>query len=82
MANMLCGNKSIPGMYSTTEYFDAVGLVKESMPQDALKDLVWCMHFADDWDDKRGVWESFYMDKKEVLKDGTAQHRKKHAQCH
>ena len=38
------------------------------------------MHFADNWDDKRGEWESFYMDKKEGLKNGTAQHWKKHTQ--
>ena len=50
------------------------------MPQGALQDLIQCMHFADDWDDKRGEWDSFYMDKKEGLKDNTAQHRKKHGQ--
>ena len=52
----------------------------EIMPQEVLKDLIRCMHFADDWDDERDVWESFYMNKKEVPKDGTAQHWKKHAQ--
>ena len=77
---MLCANRSIRSMYSTTEYFDSVGPVKESMSQDASKDLIRCIHFTDDWDDERGLWESFYMDKKEVLKDCTAQHRKKHAQ--
>ena len=40
MTNMLCGNRSIQPMYSTTEYFDAVGPVKENMPQDSLKDLI------------------------------------------
>ena len=48
---MLCGNRSTRDMYSTTEYFDAVGPVKESLPQDALKEVIPCMHFADDWDD-------------------------------
>ena len=33
MTNMLCGIISIRNMYSTTEDFDAVGLVKESMPK-------------------------------------------------
>ena len=51
MANMLYGNISICNMYSTAEYFDAVGSVKESMPQDSLKDLIWYMYFTDDWDD-------------------------------
>ena len=54
MTNILCGNIFVCDMYSTTEYFDAASPVKESMPQDTLKDLVWCMHFSDDWDDERG----------------------------
>ena len=33
-----------------------------------------------DWDDERRDWDSFYIDKKEDPKTGTAQHRKKHAQ--
>ena len=76
MANMLCGNRSIWSMmYSTTEYFDTVGPVKESMPQDGLQDLIRCMYFADDWnDDREDGWDTFYMDKKEGLKAGTAQH--------
>ena len=40
MANMLCDNIFICDMYSITECFDAVGPVKESMLQDALKDPV------------------------------------------
>ena len=40
IANMFCGNISIDQMYSTTEYFDTVGPVKESVPQDVLKDLI------------------------------------------
>ena len=34
IANMNFGNTSILQMYSTTEYFDAVGLVKGIMSQD------------------------------------------------
>ena len=77
IANMLCGNRSIDQMYSTTEYFDAVGSVKESVPQDASKDLIRCMHFSDDWDDTK--LDSSLHSTKEGLKDGTARHRKKHA---
>jgi len=40
IANMLCGNRSIRQMYSTTKYFDAVGPVEESMPEDAYKYLI------------------------------------------
>ena len=39
-ANMFCGKRSIRAMHSTTEYIDVVGLVKESMPQGTLQDLI------------------------------------------
>ena len=51
MTNMICGSRSVWLMYSTKKHFDAVGPVKESTPQDTLKDLIWYMHFADDWYD-------------------------------
>ena len=54
IANMLCGNRSIQDMHLTTEYFNAVGPVNKSTPQSALKNLIWCMHFADDWDNETG----------------------------
>ena len=73
--NMLCGNRSIRDMYA---YFDADGPVKESMPQGALKDLIWGMHFSDDWDDT-GLDEFLHSTKK-APKDGIAQHQKKRAQ--
>ena len=42
-------------MYSTMDYFDAMGLVKESIvPQGVLKDLIRCMYFFDDWDNDKG----------------------------
>ena len=50
--------------------------MKESIPQGALSDLIWCMYFSDDWDDERGKWDSFYVKKKEGPKDGIAQHQK------
>ena len=50
------------------------------MLQGALKNLIWCMPFADDWDDEKGKWDSFYIDKKDGPKDSTAQHWKKYAQ--
>ena len=74
IANMLCGSRSINQKYSTTEYFDYIGLVKESFSQDVLKDPILCMHFSgDDKDDSR--WDSFHMTK-EALKSGTVQHQK------
>ena len=57
----------------------SVGPVKEIMPQDVLEDLIQCMYFSDGWDDDRG-WDSFYTNKKEGLKPGTAQHQKIFAQ--
>ena len=50
--------------------------VKESVPQDAMKDLIRCMHFSDNWDDDTTVPD---LDTKGVLKDGTTQHQKKYA---
>ena len=67
IANILCGNRSINQMYSTAEYFDAVGPMKESVPQDELKDPICCMHFSDDWDDVPTDLHT-----KEALKDGIA----------
>ena len=69
-------------MYSTTEYFDAVGPVKESMPQDAYKDLLRCMHFSDDWeeDEDGDDWDTLYADTKSAPDPGTAIHRRKFAQ--
>ena len=75
IANIFCGNRSIDQMYITTGYFDPVDPVKESVPPDALKDLSWCMHFSDDWDDD--VCDSF-LHTKEGLKDATARHQKKY----
>ena len=61
ITNLLRDSTSIDKMYSTKEYFDAVGLVKESMPQDSFKDLRWCMHFSDDWDDEmEDWWDAYY----------------------
>ena len=48
------------------------------MPQGTLKGLIWCMYFADDWDDTG--WDAFLHSTKEAPKTGTAQHRKKYAQ--
>ena len=52
------------------------------MSQDALKGLIlWCMYFSDNWDeDREDNWDSFYTDKYECLKAGTAEHWKKFAQ--
>ena len=74
---MLCGNRSINQMYSTTKYFDAVGPVKESKSQHLFKDLIQCMYFSDDWDDEaEDRWDEYHTKDKEGLKARTAQHRK------
>ena len=49
-----------------------------SMSQGALKDLIRCIHFDDDWDDTG--WDAFLHSTKEAPKTRTAQHRKKYAQ--
>ena len=51
--------------------------MKESVPKDALQDLICCMHrFSGDWYEDRG-WDTFYIDAKDDLKAGAAQHHKK-----
>ena len=55
LARALTGNRSVEDIWSTRESLSAVPSIKESMTQDAFKDLCRCMHFADDWeeDDER-----------------------------
>ena len=70
MARIWSNNTSIDKMWSVREIFDAVPSVKESMPQDAYKDLYCCMHFVDDWGaDTNSKWEEYFMDLK-VEDDG------------
>ena len=65
MARMLSGNISIDKMYSIRKLFDAIGPVKECLPQDAFKDLHQCMHFVDNWEqDTDREWDEFYSDSK------------------
>ena len=77
MVNILCDNRFIQSMHSTIENSNVVDLAKGSMPQDALKNLIWCIYFSADQDDKgEDGWESFYYytDKREDLKKaGTAE---------
>ena len=62
-------------MWSVREIFDAVPSVKESMPQDAYKDLYRCMHFVDDWEaDTDSEQEEYFMDIKVEAAGETANH--------
>ena len=47
-ARSITGTKAIADMWSTRCPIKANGLVEENMPQGAFKDLVSCLHFADD----------------------------------
>ena len=78
MARIWSNNSSIDNMWSVREILDAVPSVKESMPQDAYKDLYRCMHFVDDWEaDTDSEWEEYFMDPKVEADDDTATHRTK-----
>ena len=77
IGRMLSGNGSIADVWSTRDPFSAVGPIKESMPQDAFKDLCRCMHFVDDWEDDDERWNKVYADRKEDIVEGTARHRRK-----
>ena len=45
------------------------------MPQDALKDLMRCLHYVIDWEDED--WDEVYDDIKQEAGDETARHRRK-----
>ena len=77
IGRMLSGNRSVEDIWSTRDAFSAVGPIKESMPQDAFKDLCRCMHFADDWEEDDERWNEVYADDKEAVTEGTARHRRK-----
>ena len=77
LGRALGGNPSVNQMWSTRSTFKSIGAVKESMPQDAFKDLCRCMHFADDWDDDDERWDDVYEFAKEEPNAGTAKHRTK-----
>ena len=75
----LSGNCLINHLFSTRWAFFANGPIKESMPQDALKDLLRCMHFADDWEESDKEWAVTYADERAAPAEGTAKHRRKFA---
>ena len=78
-ARMLKGFPSIDKTWSTRESLDAIGTVKESMPQDAFKDLYRCLHFDDDWEEDEGVdWGDIFTDE-QVTSPDAAKHRRKFA---
>ena len=75
---MICreisGNRSIDDLFSTRWAFFASGPIKESMPQDALKDLLRCMHFADNWEESNKEWTAKYANEQAAPAEGTAKH--------
>ena len=79
LGRSLCGGKSIEDIWSTRSTFKAEGAIKESMPQDAFKDLCRCLHFADDWEEDDLQWSHTYPHAKEEPAEDTARHRRKFA---
>ena len=77
MARMQTGNSSIDDIWSTRSTLKAVACIKESMPQDAFKDLCRCMHFADDWEEDDDRWNEKYQHVKDEPSEDTAHHRRK-----
>ena len=76
LGRMLTGNKSVSSMYCTREWFNAVAPIQESMPRQALQDLVRCLHYVDDWEEEE-EWEVIYSDVKVEAAAGTSKHREK-----
>ena len=55
----------------------AIGPLKECMLHDAFRDMYYCMHFNDDFDEESpDEWSDVYFDKKHSS-PATARHRKK-----
>ena len=78
MGRMLRGFPSIGGTWCTRDTIFAVPPVKESMTQDAYKDIYRCMHFSDDWDEEEDIaWDDVYADNKYEPSPDAAKHRKK-----
>ena len=79
IARMLRGFPSIDETWSTRESLRSIGAVKDSMPQDAYKDIYRCMHFSDDWEEEEEnvAWDSVYDDPKYAPSPDAAKHRKK-----
>jgi len=45
------------------------------MPRSAFSGMQWCMHFADDWEEKEGdVWNNHYTDEKVDLPTEVVHH--------
>ncbi|KAL7540064.1 hypothetical protein ACHAXR_010797 [Thalassiosira sp. AJA248-18] len=73
----ITGSKSIEDIWSMRSVHKANAPIKDCMPQDAVKDLCRCMHFADDWEEDDTQWNDFYDDSKEYIREDTANHRQK-----
>ena len=65
MTRIWLNNTSIDNMWLVHEILDAVPSVKESIPQDAYKDLYRSMNFVDDWEvNSDSEWDEYFMDSK------------------
>ena len=56
-----------------------VGTAKESMPHGAFSDMQRCMHFADEWEEDKEIWDDFFCDVKVESLVDVAHHRRKFA---
>jgi len=48
-------------IFSTSDIFDAVPSIQESMTKNCLEDLTSCLHYSDDWECD-GNWDDIYLD--------------------
>ena len=62
LVHAIKGLPSVDDCWSTRKSLDAVETAKESMPQGAFSDMQRCMHFADDWEDDKEVWDDYFTD--------------------
>jgi hypothetical protein len=71
------GFPSINNSWSTWDPLEAIGPLKECMPQEAFRDMYHCMHFIDDFDNESpNEWSDVFFNIKH-LSPTTAWHCKK-----
>jgi hypothetical protein len=74
---LVCAINGLPlvdDCWSTRESLDAVGTAKESMPCSAFSEMQGCMHFADNGEENKEVWEDYFTDAKIELPLDVAHH--------
>ncbi len=80
LVRVLRGLLSVKDCWSTRDFFNAIGIPKESMLRGAFLDMQWCMHFANDCKEKEGeVWGKNFVNEKLELPISATHHWREYA---